>query len=477
MRFSMLAAAMAVVALTSFALFGPDAAHAAALPGLAHLPHAFDFSQAITASVFAMGACHDPLAFERGRKNAGGGSGSGDGELISISQKLGAITDKVKEFAEDAKGRFEKGEQLSTSMKEQIDEALSGMNEMKSRVAELEQKGAREPGEGEIERKSLGQLVIDDEAFKTGGMTSSSRKSLRVQMSRKDITSGNGTVGAGRSPGNSLVPADRQPNIIAPPQRTMTIRDLVMPGETTAASIEYPQETGFVNNAAMVAEGTTKPKSDITFDMKTANVRTLAHIFKASRQIMDDAPALRTYIDGRATYGLQFKEEGQLLNGDGTGQNLFGLMPQATPFAVPAGMAAVANATAIDRLRIAILQVILSEYPASAFVLNPIDWAVIELTKDAEGRYIIGNPQDGTQPRLWNLPVVATQAMTQNRFLTGAFSMAAQIFDRMEIEVLLSTENADDFEKNMMTIRAEERLAFAVYRPEAFVQGLVTPAP
>ena len=477
MRNLSLAVALVATVTIALAYAGADPTLAAFPAGNIHAlagPSGFEL---FTAVALGFGAVHDANAYEHGREfGRKDGGGSGGGELADIGRKLGDNTDKVKAFAEDATGRLEKGEKLTTDMKEQIDTALTDMNGMKARLTELEQKGAREPGEGDQERKSLGQLVIDDEAFKTGGMTSSSRKSLRVQMSRKDITSGNGTVGTGRSPGTSLVPGDRQPNIIAPPQRTMTIRDLVMPGETESSSIEYPQETGFVNNAAPVAEGARKPQSDITFDMKTANVRTIAHIFKASRQIMDDAPALRTYIDGRATYGLQFKEEGQLLNGDGTGQNLLGLMPQATAFAVPDGVTST-GFTAIDRLRIAILQVILAEYPASAFVLNPIDWAVIELTKDSEGRYIIGNPQDGTQPRLWNLPVVATQAMAQNRFLTGAFAMAAQIFDRMEIEVLLSTENEDDFVKNMMTIRAEERLAFAVYRPEAFVQGLVTPTP
>ncbi|MEG9312983.1 phage major capsid protein [Klebsiella pneumoniae] len=128
----------------------------------------------------------------------------------------------------------------------------------------------------------------------------------------------------------------------------------------------------------------------------------------------------------------------------------------------------------IDRLRLAVLQAVLAEYPASGFVLNPIDWAGIELTKDNEGRYIIAQPVNGGVPRIWGLPVVETQAMAQNNFLTGAFNMAAQIFDRMDIEVLLSTENEDDFIKNMVTIRAEERLALAVYRPEAFVTGTVT---
>lgn len=299
-------------------------------------------------------------------------------------------------------------------------------------------------------------------------LTSSSRGSIKVTADRAAITSANTTVGAGRSQGTSLVPGARMPGIFGLPERSLTIRDLVLPGQTSSSSIEYVKETGYTNNAAPVAETTAKPYSDLTFDMTSAPVRTIAHLFKASRQILDDAPALRSYIDGRARYGLRFAEENQLLNGSGTGQNIHGLVPQATAFS-PAFT--LPGATGIDRLRLAILQVVLAEYPAAAFVLNPIDWTKIELTKDAGGNYIIGNPQGSLTPTLWNLPVVSTQAMAAGEFLTGAFSFAAQIFDRLDIEVLLSSENVDDFEKNMFTIRAEERLAFAVYRPESFVTG------
>lgn len=418
---------------------------------------------------------------EYGRKDAGGGGT--DPALSQVQNEMSRILGEVKGFAEKASAEVKANGDLTKATKEKVDEALlkfgetaTKLQEASDRITDVEQKLSRRGSpEAPAAERTLGQAVIESEAFKAGGMTSASRMSLRVKMDRKDITSANTTVGTGRSQGTSLVPADRQPGIVTPPVRRMTIRDLLLPGETASSNIEYVVETGYTNNAAMVAEGTTKPKSDLAFDMKNAPVRTLAHIFKASRQIMDDAPALRSYIDGRARYGLTFKEEVQLLNGDGTGQNLLGLQPQATAFAVPDGMAAVANMTVIDRLRIAILQVILAEYPASAFVLNPIDWATIELTKDTQGRYIIGDPAEGVQPRLWNLPVVATQAQAQNRFLTGAFDIAAQIFDRMEIEVLLSTENVDDFEKNMMTIRAEERLALAVYRPEAFVTGQLVP--
>jgi len=169
------------------------------------------------------------------------------------------------------------------------------------------------------------------------------------------------------------------------------------------------------------------------------------------------------------------KEEGQLLYGNGTGANLHGIIPQASAFAAPTG-AEVTTEQRIDRLRLAILQAALAEYPSTGIVLHPTDWATIELLKDTTGKYIIGNPQNGTTPTLWRLPVVATQSINQNAFLTGAFNLGAQIFDRMDIEVLVSTENTDDFEKNMVTLRAEERLAFAVYRPEAFVTGALKDA-
>lgn len=386
-----------------------------------------------------------------------------------VSAKLGDIMNQVKNFGEDVAKKMQAGETVTEELKQRTDESLTQMAELKERLTELEQKSARRPEEQPQAVKTLGQMVIESEAFK--GMSSSDRKGVRVQMSRKDLMNVTATTGSGTSTTNSLVVADRIPGIIAPPERTLTIRDLLAPGETDSASMEFVQETGYTNNAAPVAEGARKPQSEITFDLKTAPVRTIAHTFKASRQILDDAKGLASYIDARARYGLRFKEELQLLSGDGTGANIKGIIPQASTFSPRVTLA---SATAIDRMRLAVLQAVLAEYPATGFVLNPIDWAAIELTKDGEGRYIIAQPVNGSVARLWGLPVVETQAMTQNNFLTGAFSMAAQIFDRMEIEVLLSTENEDDFVKNMVTIRAEERLAMAVYRPEAFVTGQVT---
>lgn len=389
-------------------------------------------------------------------------------KIGELGTSLASIKEQVGNLGADFTEKLKASGEVSAELTGKVDKALTELGEATTRLGELEKRAAREREVTEAEAMDLGDHFIVSEAFKSANVDQAYRGSIKMGIERADITSANTTVGAGRSAGTSLVPGARVPGIIAPPNRQFTIRDLVAPGQTSASSVEYVKETGFTNNARPVTEGTSKPQSELTFNLYTAPVRTIAHIFRASRQIMDDAPALASYINARGTYGLKYVEETQLLNGNGTGQNLNGIVPQATAFAPEFNPS---DETAIDRLRLAILQVILAEYPASGFVLNPIDWARIELTKDNEGRYIVGNAQSPIGPSLWGLPVVQTQAMASGEFLTGAFNLAAQIFDRMGVEVLLSTEDQDNVVKNMITIRVEERLAFAVTRPEAFVTG------
>ena len=289
-----------------------------------------------------------------------------------------------------------------------------------------------------------------------------------MTIETKALLSATGTWGSTASVGNSLVMPDRQIPMQSLPMRQMTIRDLVAPGTTSSNAIEYAVQTTRTNNAAVVAENSLKPTSAYAWDLRSFPVRTIAHLVKASRQILDDAPGLQSTIDAEMRYGLDFAEEAEILNGDGTGQHLLGIIPQASAYSAAFD---VTGETAIDRIRLAMLQGVLALYPMTGTVLNPTDWTKIEMLKDAQGRYIIGDPQGTVAPRLWGLPVVASLAMSAGTFLTGAFKYGAQIFDRMSIEVLISTENNDDFEKNMVTVRAEERLAFVVKRPAAFITG------
>lgn len=395
-------------------------------------------------------------------------------ELTTIAANLEKAADDVKKKGETLQAEMKNLGDASVETKAAVDKALiehtelaKKHGELTARMVEIEQEVTKRRHEEEpTQIKSIGEAFVDDEKVKA--FNSSTRGAVRVQMSRKDILNVTATVGSNRSVANSLVSTMRVPGIVTPPERKLTIRDLLAPGETSQGVVEYVQETGFTNNASVVTEGATKPYSELTFELKNAPVRTIAHMFKASRQILDDAPALRSYIDMRARYGLRLEEEDELLNGDGSGAHIRGLIPSATAF----NAAFVVEAKQrMDTIRLAILQVFLANFPASGIVLNPTDWAAIQTTKDSQERYIIGNPQEGNTPRLWGLPVVESLSMDATEFLVGAFNMAAQVFDRLEVEVLLSTENSTDFEKNMISIRCEERLALAIYRPEAFVSG------
>lgn len=393
---------------------------------------------------------------------------------IEVKEALAKINDQVKEIGEKAVAEAAKGVTMSKEAKEKADELLLKQGELLEaqkalgdRVTEIEQKGARRGGEHD-EVKTLGQTFTAQEGF-DAFLKGRGKRSFAMDV-KAVTTITSATTGTGAAGGN--VRADRiQSPLMMPNQRRLTVRDLIAAGRTDSSSIEYVQETGFQNMAAVQAtEGAAKAQSDIAFDLVNSPVATIAHWVLASKQILDDAPMLESYIDGRLTYGLKYQEELQLLLGSGSSGNLNGIYTQATAYSQPAG-ALVGSATILDIIRLAMLQAALAEYPADGTILNPTQWAAMELLKDSEGRYIIGNPQGTAQPTLWGRPVVATNAMTTDKFLVGSFGMGAQVFDREDANVQVSTEDSDNFRKNLVTIRAEERIALAVYRPEAFIKG------
>lgn len=385
----------------------------------------------------------------------------------AISAELKKIGDDVKAMAEGAQNEIKAQAKLSEETKAKVDEMLLKQSELQANLQHAEQKLAQIEANGaggDVQYQTFGQQFTQSEEFKAfaGKTTPRGRVDMTFNAAITTLTTdADGSAG-------DLVQTTRVPGIIAPPDRRMTVRDLITPGRMDGNSLEYVKETGFTNNAAPVAETAKKPESTMKFDLVSTTAKVIAHYVKASRQILGDASQLASYIDGRLRYGLAFKEEQQLLNGDGTGQNLLGIIPQATAYAAPF---ALTGATILDQVRLAMLQAQLAEYPASGIVMNPIDWARIETLKDTTGRYIIGNPQGTLGASLWNLPVVTTQAIEEDKFLTGAFRLGAQVFDRWQARVEVATENEDDFVKNLVTILAEERLALAVYRPEAFIYG------
>ena len=125
----------------------------------------------------------------------------------------------------------------------------------------------------------------------------------------------------------------------------------------------------------------------------------------------------------------------------------------------------------LDTVGTAILQAALAEFPADGIILHPADWMRIRLLKDADGRYILGDPQATVAPNLFGVPVVATQAMAVDSFLVGNFMAAATLYDRWAARVEVSTEHADFFTRNLVAILAEERLGLAIKQRSALVYG------
>lgn len=388
--------------------------------------------------------------------------------LKKVTASIEEATGKFNAKAEDALKEAQKAGSLSAETKASVDKMASEFNALreaektlKAAVGDLEQHVAQMPlANAKKVVESVGQQVISAEALKTFASSIDGGKRVSIPVKAATIST---------DIPDGVVEPQRLPGIDTAPKQRLFIRDLIAPGRTSSPAIFWVQQTGFTNNAKVVPENTQKPYSDIQFATKITPVTTVAHLFKASKQILDDFAQLQSTIDAEMRYGLKFVEEQEILFGDGTGAHLDGIVPQASAFN-PAFQ--VEQQNGIDDLRLAMLQAQLARFPASGHVLHFIDWAKIELTKDSLGRYILANPAALTGPTLWGLPVVATEAAQfLGKFLTGAFNAGAQIFDREETNVVISTENADDFEKNMITIRCEERLALAVKRPEAFVFG------
>lgn len=384
-------------------------------------------------------------------------------ELKQLVDALAVRDAEIKAFAEKATAEIAATGKIAADTKSALELLSKTGNDLTARLVEVEQKLARGYQGGQDAIKSYGEMLTDSDDFQSLATKGrgTARLNVKAVTNITSATSGTGSVGAAIQP-------TRVPGIISSPDRPFTIRDLIMPGRTGSNAVEFVQESGFQNMADMVAEGGSKPQSDLSLELKTTTVKTVAHWFRASKQVLADIPLLQSYINGRAIYGLKYKEEDQLIGGDGQGQNLLGLIPQATSFR---NSLRKENDTPIDTLRRAILQVRVAEYRATGIVLNPVDWAELELQKDSTGQYIWVNVQEGGVQRMWKLPVIDTNAMPEGEFLVGAFDLGAQVFDREEAAVEVSTEDADNFTKNMVTIRAEERLAMAVYRPESFVHG------
>ena len=336
--------------------------------------------------------------------------------------------------------------------------------------------------------KSLGQLFLDSPEFKSldsgrGGANMPApfvleRSDVGSMWGQKDVYTGlpSGT------PGNfGTIQRD---DMVIPPMRTRRVRDLFPSRTTTAAVIEYFQMRGFttpdttaVNAASTVAERNggdfgLKPQSSFQFVGQQAPVRTLAHWEAAHRNVLADEPQLRSIIDNELLYGLRLQEDYQILSGDGTGENLLGILNAGVQeYAWSEGATQPVPDSKGDALRRSATLAFLAYYEPSGVVLHPNDWEDIELTKNEQGTYLMAmSMQVGAEARIWRMPIVDTPAIPEGTALVGAFGTGAQIYDREQASIRISEQHADFFVRNAIVILAEQRLALATKRPESFVK-------
>ena len=270
--------------------------------------------------------------------------------------------------------------------------------------------------------------------------------------------------------GGKLVVPDYRPGIVATATRPIVVMDLLIPGTTNSNSVTVMVETTFTNAAAAVAEGIAKPESALVFDQVAEPVLKVAHWLPVTEELLEDAPAISSYIDGRLRLGVQLAEDDQILNGNGTLPNYRGLLLRATAPTITQG----AGENIMDAIKRQITQIATTAFvEPSGLVMHPSDVAAVQSSKTSTGDYYGAGPFGPvTAPSLWNLPIAVTPAIAAKTVLVGAFSTMAQFFRKGGIRVEASNSHQDFFIKNLVAIRAEERGALACYRPAAF--GKVT---
>lgn len=349
---------------------------------------------------------------------------------------------------------------------------------------------------GQMARKSLSSTVMDSPQFKMlqgegwvrGGQLTELKTGVydlatMSEIEAKDIYSAMG--------GTITLPTIGQAQNLGWTDRTLRpgrVRDL-FPAERTNAAILYGvRETGFTNRAAAVRQRTAadgvsaptggptdvyglKPRSDLTIAPVQYPIATIAHLMYVHKNTLDDEPRLRGLIDRDLIDGIKMAEDEAILYGNGQGENLTGLMntPGVQEYT---GLASDKRSAQIRR---GITRAVLAYFQPTGVVISPADWERIELETDLNGAYTVAlSVAVGGEKRVWRLQVTDTPAMAEGQFLLGAFGTGAKLYDREQVNVALSTENRDFFERNVYTLRAEERVGLVVDRPESFVVGEFT---
>jgi HK97 family phage major capsid protein len=384
----------------------------------------------------------------------------------AITKALDAIESKLATMSEKADGEMKTLGKVTSDTKTAIDTLGTEQRVLADRMLQLEQKASSQ-GDGAPADESAGAQFVKSANY-SNFVQADGRIKARMEV-KNTITN---------AIGNTF--SERRPGIVEGAFRVFTIESLLTNIPTSSNAIDWIRENVFTNGAAEVAEGAAKPQSSLTFTPGTMPVSTVAHWIKITRQLAMDNAALAAYINRRMVYGVDLRVENQLVAGNGTAPNLNGLT-NAGNFTAHGYTAASLTAlglgnTGFDLIGKMIGDAALADYPADVVILNTGDWWTMRLTKDTQGRYLLGDPGSTVAPVLFGRPVVASNALTAGSVWVGSLSQAATLHTREGMAVDLSDSDGDNFTTNLITIRAERRLALTVEKPAAARFGLLRPA-
>lgn len=384
------------------------------------------------------------------------------GSIELVMKSLDGIEAKLKAMDEQAAGQVATVGRVSSDTKTALENIGTQQRELADRLLQIEQKGTAGPEQkSEI---SWGEQFIKNARY--ADFAGGNMAKLRVEVK-------NTLVGS-----DTNVAPDRRPSIVGGAMLPFSMEALLPSTTTNSNAIEFTKENVFTNSAAEAAEGAAKAESSLTWTLVNMPISTVAHWIKISKQLAADAPALAAYVNSRMRYGVNQKVDTQLVVGDGTAPNISGTYDTGNFTAH--GYANAALGSTLKKLvliRKIMADLYAAGYPADAVVLNPADWATIEieLFTTAAGQTLYSVNEAG-QARLFGIPVIQAIGMAADTFQVGRFSEAYMVYNREGVVVEMSDSDSDNFTKNLITLRAERRLALATEKPAAVRGGDLTPA-
>lgn len=264
----------------------------------------------------------------------------------------------------------------------------------------------------------------------------------------------------------------------------LSIADLLLSGQATTNSLRYVVEGTATSGAAGVAEAGTKPQSTLGLTTTDEPVKKIATVLKVSDEMLEDAAQVSSYINGRLSLFVRIEEERQLLVGAGTNE-LVGIKPSGNTRAINIYAGGTVDSRAVQLFKAINGQRGSALIEPDFVVMNPTDYQAIRLETDSNGQFYGGGPFQGPYGTgqnvqasgqvtgaldyLWQKPVVVSSVVGAGTALVGT-SSAAQVWRRGGVTVEATNSNESDFITNLVAIRAEQRLALAVYRPGAFTE-------